>query len=287
MQEKINQHILPDEAKMILIGGGIYHRSARPLLEMGLNLSGKSKPNVLIVPTPKNRQADFEKLIAGSNKMYGEDLGVNVDFLHNYNNMPENEAMQNKFDQSDVIYVSGGDTRYAMELWKKHGVDTMLSDAMRKGKIITGISAGALAWFNKGHSDSQSYEVPKGEPWNHSIVNGMGIIDTIVAPHYDSLETPDGRLRSEHFKDYLESQKKDGLIEYGLGMDNNAAIVALNGLIRIVTSKNEAGLYVVGSDRSEKKLDAPKYNSDIPLEQLDEDGISWQEFYDQLSNKTE
>jgi len=287
MQERVDHPTIPKEAKMILAGGGVYYKSARPLLEMGLNLSGKEKPNVLIIPTPKKIQAAFEKLVDGSNKMYGEELGVNVDFLHNFEEMPDYETMQNKFNNSDVIYLSGGNTRHAMELWKKHGIDTMLSDAMRKGKIITGISAGALAWFKECHSDPTEHDAPEGSTLDYTIVNGMGNIDTIASAHTNSHKTPDGRLRLEHLKDYLESQKKDGLIEYGLGIDNNAAIVALNGLVKIVTSKNDACLYVVGSDRSEKELDAPKYDSDKPVEQLDEDGVSWQEFYRQLADKAE
>lgn len=286
MIERSETHVIPAEAKMVLIGGGSYSKSSRPLLEMGLDFSGKSKPNVLIVPTPKNRQVDFEKLIDGSNRMYKEEIGTNVDFLHNFREMPNQKIMQDKFDKSDLVYVSGGNTRYAMDLWKKHGVDTMLSDAMRKGKVITGISAGALAWFKDGLSDSEKFEMAEGSPWKFTTVKGMDYIDTLATPHYNSAKTPDGKPRSEYFKELLSNRSSENSIEYGLGIDNNAALVALNGLIRVVISKNNVGLHVVGGDRSESELDAPKFGSDKSTDHIVENGISWQEFYSQFSNKS-
>jgi len=287
MLENPNQPTIPKEAKMVLGGGGVYYKSARPLIaETGLEISGKSKPNVLIIPTPKYKKEAHDALVEKSSAMYRDDIGVNVDYLHGFEQMPDSDTLQDKFDKSDVIYICGGDTKNAMKIWKENGVDTMLQDAMKKGKVITGISAGALAWFQKGHSDSQSYEVAEGEPWDFMAVDGMGNINATATPHYNSTGTPDGRLRSEHFKDYLERNSTNDAIEYGIGIDNNAAILAVDGLMRVIFNKNQAGIYIAGSDRSEKELDAPKFHSDESIDRITSDGISWPDFYRQLKTKS-
>jgi Peptidase E len=286
MSERLESHIIPVEAKMVLIGGGSYRKSAKSLFEVGLDLSGKEKPNVLVIATPQSKQPDFRKKVDGLNEMIGKEIGTNVDVLHNFGETPDKKTMQEKFNKSDVIYISGGNTRHAMDLWKKHGIDTMLSNAMQQGKVMSGQSAGALAWFREGMSDSNLFDYAEGTPWDFTTVKGMGQIDTLATPHFNSTKTPDGRLRSEYFKELLSDRSSDNFIEYGLGIDNNAALVALNGLIRVVISKDKVGLHIVGGDRSESELDAPKFNSNKSMDHIAEDGISWQEFYSQLANKS-
>jgi len=285
MIERPEAHSIPTKAKMVLIGGGSYRKSTKPLFKVGLDLSGKEKPNVLVIPTPQNKQPDFEKRVGGLNEMISKEIGANVDVLHNFDEIPDKETIQEKFDKSDLIYISGGNTRYAMDVWKKYGIDTMLSNAMQRGKVITGQSAGALAWFKEGLSDSEKYEIAEGSPWKFTTVKGMGQIDTSTTPHYNSTKTPDGRPRSEYFKDLLSSKSNDNSIEYGLGIDNNAALVALNGLVRVVISKNNVGLHVVGGDRSESELEAPKFSSDKSTDHITENGISWKDFYNQFAKK--
>jgi dipeptidase E len=281
------------QANMVLIGGGTYAGTARPLLEMGLDLSGRIKPNVLIVPTPKNRPGDFAKLANNGRKMYGSEIGTKVDILHDFGTMPDAAELQEKFDAADVVYISGGSTDHAMNVWKKHGVDTMLTDAMREGKVMTGISAGALTWFNDTHSASEKFEVEKGQPWNFREVHGLGHIDTLASAHFSAADTFDQRLRSDHFKDLLARRNKQtGLIEYGLGMDNDAGIVATGGLVRVVTTSREADIHVAtrhpDGKYTQSPLDTTKSHvsaTHTSIDQLPDDGISWDEFYRQLGKK--
>ncbi|MEO7904933.1 MAG: Type 1 glutamine amidotransferase-like domain-containing protein, partial [Candidatus Saccharimonadales bacterium] len=276
---------------LVLIGGGTYAGTARPLLELGLDMSGKQDPHVLIVPTPKSQEAAFNSLVAKMPAMYA-DAGIHtVSFLHEFGEMPDLAVIQEKIDAADVLYISGGNTRYAMEQWRSAGVDIALTEAMRRGKVMTGISAGALTWFKEGHSDSLSYEVPKGEPWDFSIIDGIGQIDTLATPHFDSTSTPDGRLRSEHFKETLrERSATSNRTEFGLGIDNNAALVATNGLMRVVKSTPTAGLHVASTTpemlTTTSSLDAPVFSVNSQrtrsMDSISNQGISWQDFYQQL-----
>eukprot|EP00434_Breviolum_minutum_P012807 symbB.v1.2.011288.t1/scaffold754.1/size165080/2 len=55
--------------------------------------------------------------------------------------------------KSDIILVSGGNTLYAMDLWRFTGVVDVLLE-MKDKALFCGGSAGANCWFDAGHSDS-------------------------------------------------------------------------------------------------------------------------------------
>ena len=56
---------------------------------------------------------------------------------------------------ADIILVSGGNTLYAIDRWHALGIDDMLRRAaLDRGVVICGGSAGAICWFDGGHSDS-------------------------------------------------------------------------------------------------------------------------------------
>ncbi len=282
---------ISQNANLVLIGGGLYASTSRPLLEFGLSLSSKSKPNVLLVPTAKDKANTFATFSRKAQHMYGEDIGTPVDILHEFEDMPDADELKKKFDKADVLYMAGGNSRYALEQWRQYGIDVMITDAMRQGKIITGISAGALALFNQGFSDSEHYEVEKGEPWKFTELEGLGHIDTIVSPHFNSTETPDGRLRSQHFAEALRSRSEtSGLREFGLGIDNTAALFATGGLIKIIRTKPDQDVHIVSSDAAgnytQTPINAPKFiisETNPSPDQVTDDGITWEDFYLQLS----
>jgi peptidase E len=64
------------------------------------------------------------------------------------------EQMEEAINTSDVILVSGGNTLFAVDRWKRLQLDRLLHIAMCNGKVLTGGSAGAICVFDGGHSDS-------------------------------------------------------------------------------------------------------------------------------------
>jgi dipeptidase E len=64
------------------------------------------------------------------------------------------EHARKVLDGADVVVVGGGNTLYAIDRWKSLGVDKLLEQAMDRGVVLTGGSAGAICWFDAGHSDS-------------------------------------------------------------------------------------------------------------------------------------
>ena len=79
----------------------------------------------------------------------------------------------------DLILVGGGNTLSMLAVWRAHGVDVALRAAWEAGVILTGGSAGSLAWFECGTTDSFHLDVL--EP----LHDGLGFLAGSHCPHYD------------------------------------------------------------------------------------------------------
>ena len=64
------------------------------------------------------------------------------------------EAMSALVRAADVLLVSGGNTLFAVDRWVKCRLHPLLHEAAARGAVLTGGSAGAICWFDGGHSDS-------------------------------------------------------------------------------------------------------------------------------------
>ena len=51
------------------------------------------------------------------------------------------DEMKASIDAADVIVVSGGNTLYAVDYWKRVGVDTLLAAAAARGVVLAGTGA--------------------------------------------------------------------------------------------------------------------------------------------------
>lgn len=146
--------------------------------------------------------------------VYGE-----MDFLH----------IKEKFDKADMIYIGGGDTVYMLEKWKESKVLDLVLDAYDKGKIICGLSAGAICWFKDMYTD---YEIMRNESANYSLHKGLGIIDDCCCPHFNERE-----------KDFLESLNCS-LIKSAYCIENDCAIEFIDGKFNKVISAGGKAFYI-------------------------------------------
>lgn len=124
------------------------------------------------------------------------------------------EHIAEKFEVADCIYIGGGDTVFMLEKWKESGVDKLILDAYEKGKIICGLSAGAICWFEKMYTD---YEIMRGESADYVIKDGLGILKGTMSPHFNDREV-----------DYTKALI-DNNLSFGYGVENDSAIVFKNG----------------------------------------------------------
>ncbi len=78
----------------------------------------------------------------------------------------------------DVIYVGGGNTKSMLALWREWGIDAILRQALDAGIVLTGVSAGAICWFERGTTDSI--------PGDLTALPCLGFLSGSLSPHYDS-----------------------------------------------------------------------------------------------------
>ena len=159
--------------QIIAIGGGGFGRNPnKPLIEEYiLNQSNTSKPNILFIPTAS---AEDKSYTVNFYKAFGQ-FNTNLSVLNFFQRTPRLDSLINK---QDIIYVGGGNTKSMIAVWKEWKLDKLLEKAYHNGKILCGVSAGAICWFNKGITDSWAS--------NLNIMDCLSLIPGACCPHYDS-----------------------------------------------------------------------------------------------------
>ena len=84
-------------------------------------------------------------------------MGCHVKSLNVANIAPIMSEMKKAVETADVLLVSGGNTLYAVERWRYLGLDILMKTAAYRGAVMAGGSAGAICWFDGGHSDSKYF----------------------------------------------------------------------------------------------------------------------------------
>ena len=134
----------------------------------------------------------------------------------------------------DIIHVGGGNTTLIIDTWKKFGVDKIMKKAWEDGIILTGMSAGAICWFDDG--------ITNPSPGVLTRLPCLGLLNGSFCPHYDDR----AELKSAFHKLILE-----GVIEEGFGVEDGAAVHFVgNEPIRVVTSRPGVTAYKVRKIRN-------------------------------------
>ena len=136
--------------------------------------------------------------------------------------------IREKILNSDIVYVSGGNTLRMLKRWKKLGVDKIIEEAYKKGIILSGLSAGAICWFKYDNSDS----TPVG-PFNLIRIKGLGFLPFTGCPHYD--------VEEERRPSLTNMVSKNG--GTAIALTDCAALEVIDGKWRIITSSKTAHGY--------------------------------------------
>lgn len=214
--------------RIVAIAGGDLS-STRELNIHTVELTNKTKPNVLFIGTASH---DAEGYIEAITKEFNL-LKCEVKSLCLCSKKYDDKEIDNLLSWADIIYVGGGDTVSMMQIWKQYRLDEMLKRIYEKDlAVLTGISAGAICWFNCGHSDSESFQ--KEDNWNYCWADEMlDIFHIAYCPHYNE----EGR---NSFDKMLVDKKMPGL-----AMENNTAFVENNGRKYFIRSKSNAKAYFI------------------------------------------
>lgn len=129
----------------------------------------------------------------------------------------------------DVIYVGGGNTKSMLALWRDWGVDRILRQSWEQGIVLSGVSAGAICWFEQGLTDSI--------PGRLSPLDCLGFLPGSCSPHYDGEAE-----RRPTYRRLIAA----GELAPGYGIEDNAALHFIDtALGRVVASRPCASAYRV------------------------------------------
>lgn len=160
--------------QIIAVGAGYLAvgRRGAQMEQYLLAATGKRKPRVCFVPTAS---ADPPGYVSSVQAAFGL-FDVKVDPL--YLLKPNTSDVERFLSKYDLIFISGGNTRNMLALWRAWGVDKALRKAYNRGAVLAGGSAGAICWFEQGLTDSV--------PGKLLPMDCLGWLPGSCCPHYDS-----------------------------------------------------------------------------------------------------
>ena len=181
------------------------------------------EPRVCFIPTASGDSVDY------ISRFYSAFEKLPCTPTHLALSGPAKLDPMNAISENDIFYVGGGNTREMLAVWRQYGLDQTLKEAWQSGKILCGISAGAICWFEQAISDS----VVEGEL---HLLHCLGFLPGTGCPHYDEPG------RRETFHRCLAA----GQVTAGYGIDNSVALHFLETeLVNVVRSKPDVFAYKV------------------------------------------
>lgn len=160
------------QRQIIAIGGGGFYRDSENLAleKYVIQQTGVESPRVAFVPTASG---EADHYVSSFYSAFLK-LGCRPSVLTFFKRTPELRSFL--LDQ-DVIYVGGGNTKSLLAVWRDWGVTELLREAWESGVVLTGVSAGAICWFEQGLTDSFSDELRP--------LDCLGFLPGSCCPHYD------------------------------------------------------------------------------------------------------
>ncbi|MFC1582163.1 Type 1 glutamine amidotransferase-like domain-containing protein [Planctomycetota bacterium] len=218
-------------------GGGCYGPQGGPskILRYFLDLTGKRFPKVCIIPTATgDSDQTVNEYVRGFNR-----LAAHPNYLSLYH-IPTRD-LEDFIMDFDAVYVSGGNTKNLLALWREWGLDEVLTDAWKAGIVMGGASAGGICWFEEGSTDSW--------PNEYNPLKALGILPGSFCPHFSD----ENKRRASYLQMVEEGQLSDGY-----GVSDRAALHYVNGeLTHAVAEMEEAFVKRVTRDQSGKISEEP------------------------------
>ena len=219
---------------IVPIGGGEISLSSTIEIDKYIvSLVDKETKKVLFIPTASG---DMPSYIERFTNLYKE-LGCEVDTLL-LSKTENDNLIRSKIFSSDIIYIGGGNTARMMRIFKRTHVNEYLKLAYEKGIILTGLSAGAMAYFTNGYSDSNRSTNPEA---SLCLVKCLDLIHYCFCPHYNEEER-------KSFDEFVVKKGFDGL-----ALEDDVALVVIDDKIQgiIKSNTNNTGYYIINGEKEE------------------------------------
>ncbi|KHE67037.1 Type 1 glutamine amidotransferase-like domain-containing protein [Halobacillus sp. BBL2006] len=205
-------------------GGGFSMEPDNPVLDQYiLNQVATKDPKICFIPTASGDSDVYIERFYN----YFDKQPCTPDHLSLFK--PKTRDLKAFVFAQDILYVGGGSTKNMLALWNEWGLVDIIREALEKGVLLAGISAGAICWFEEGLTDSYGDEL---EP-----LRCLGFLSGSCCPHYDGEEN-----RRPSYLHNIES----GNMQAGYALDDGAALHFIDGEIhKVITSRPHAKAYYV------------------------------------------
>ena len=231
---------MPNSRNIIAIGGGGFGANpGQGIIENYiLKQTKKKNPRICFIPTATGDNEAYKV------NFYSTFTNLNCypSHLDFFKRTPDlNELILNQ----DAIFVGGGNTKSMLAVWKEWGLDKILKKAYLNGTVMSGVSAGAICWFQNGITDSWAS--------NLKMMPCLNFVKGTCCPHYD--EEPE---RKPAVKNFLLRSK----IKNVYAVDGGAALHIKNEKIfRSVIFKKNKSSYLV--DIKKKSINEKSFKKTI------------------------
>ena len=211
-----------NKKKIISIGGGGFtHETDESLDQFVLSQLSIENLKIGFLPTASK---DNQKKI---DLFYKRFENSNSELSH-FNLCSKIEGFRDWLLSKDIIYVGGGNTFYMLEIWEKNNLIEIFKEAHDKGIILSGVSAGAVCWFDWILSDSKGSELKP--------LRGINLISGSCTPHSSD------EKRINQFQKEIKNNK----LPEGIAIDDGVAVLFIDGKATEVYSsrKNHDAYYI-------------------------------------------
>ena len=221
------------EKKIIAIGGvGVTPESDESLDHFILNQLKKTKNNIGFLGTAS--KDDNEKV----EKFYKKFDNSNSELSH-FKLTSSVNGFSDWLLSKDLVYVGGGNTSFMLEIWRKNNFEQVFKIAYEKGIILSGVSAGAVCWFDWILSDSMGQ--------GFKPLKGISILEGSCTPHSSNIE------RINEFEMNIKNNK----LPKGIAIDDGVAVVFIDGKpTEVYSTINNQSAYFLDKN---KKINLKEY----------------------------
>ena len=173
------------ERTLITIGGGELRTKSTLGIDaycatLAYRHAGGHRPMALFIPTASH---DSKPYFNTFRKTYTSVFDIKADLVLTVRGGEMTlEGMDEKLQAADLIYIGGGDTAYMLEEWRRTGLGRRIVAAYKRGVPMAGLSAGAIAWFDRMYTDS---EIVSGVGGDYTVMQGWGLVRGMMSPHYN------------------------------------------------------------------------------------------------------
>ncbi len=219
--------------RILAIGGGGFQEEggASPVDDYMVALTGQAAARICLLATPSGDRPDYIKAFHDAYSA----RGCETSHIAFFQREPQAGAvalsrLESHLLAQDVVFVSGGNTRAGVAIWREWGIDKILVEATERGVLLAGMSAGAMCWFETALTDTYWECGYRGIP-------ALGFLEGGCRVHYG--DTPEQRGR-------LHAALLAGAVPPTVAISDGAAVLYQAGVVtRAVTWLPDASAWHV------------------------------------------